>query len=133
MKRLFMLTVFIGAAITTALAQGKVEPANPKSPTVNPGQSGQMGNPPQSQPAAPTPPPQMSQGGKAMPQAKSQEEYKAYQDAIAATGPAAGEAAAEAFAAKYPDSELRALIYRKAMYDYQNANNGDKTVEMAKK
>ena len=40
-------------------------------------------------------------------QAKSQEELKAYQDASTKTDPAEMEAAADAFAAKYPNSDLK--------------------------
>ena len=49
------------------------------------------------------------------------------------TDAAALEKAADDFAAKYPDSELRPLLYRSAMQRYQLANNADKMLEMAKK
>ncbi|MFI5087587.1 MAG: hypothetical protein ACHP7I_04275 [Terriglobales bacterium] len=68
-----------------------------------------------------------------MPAAKTQEEYKAYQEATAKPTPAEVEAAAAAFATQYPQSDLKLLVYRKAMYDYQNINNGEKTVAMARK
>lgn len=58
---------------------------------------------------------------------------KAFQDANAKTTPAEVEAAANAFAQAHPDSELRELLYRKAMYDYQNANDADKAIEMGRK
>ena len=69
------------------------------------------------------------------PQAKTPEEYKAFQAAAgaAATTPDAQEKAANDFAAKFPESELRVLLYRQAMNSYQNANNGDKMVEMGRK
>lgn len=67
------------------------------------------------------------------PQAKTQEEYKAFQTAVAATTPEAQEKAADDFAAKFPDSELRVLLYRQAMNSFQNANNADKMVEMGRK
>src|SRR5437868_12703822 len=67
------------------------------------------------------------------PQAKSQEEFKAFNDANALTDPAALEKAADEFAAKFPASELRVLLYRKAMMQYQNANNGDKMMAMGRK
>jgi len=47
-------------------------------------------------------------------------------------GPAM-EKAADGFAAKFPDSELRVLMYRAAMHAYQSANNADKMYEMAEK
>ena len=34
---------------------------------------------------------------------------------------------------EFPDSELRILLYRQAMNNYQNANNADKMVEMGRK
>jgi tetratricopeptide (TPR) repeat protein len=132
MKRLLLIAALIAAA-ATALAQ--VQPTNPNMPTVNPGRSVQTGNVPTKEdtPAVKTPPPQMSQSGKPMPQAKTQDEFKAYQEAVTKTNPAELEAAADAFAAKYPESELRTLVYRRAMYGYQNANNGEKCIAMAKK
>lgn len=49
------------------------------------------------------------------------------------TDGAALEKAADDFAAKYPDSELRPLLYRTAMQRYQMANNADKMMDMGKK
>ena len=43
------------------------------------------------------------------------------------------EKAADDFATKFPDSELRVLLYKAAMRGYQNANNGDKMLEEAQK
>jgi tetratricopeptide (TPR) repeat protein len=80
--------------------------------------------------AAPATPPQ----GKRPPQAKTQPEFDAYQAAMANTkDPAATEKAADDFAAKFPDSELRILLYRAAMHGYQSANNADKMLEMGRK
>ncbi|MGA1999916.1 MAG: hypothetical protein ABSG52_07980 [Terriglobales bacterium] len=120
MKRLFVLMVIMAAAITTAVAQQG-----------QPAQTGNQG----AKPAAPAaqPPAQMGQNGRPMPAAKTQEEYKAYQEATAKPTPAEVEAAAAAFATQYPQSDLKLLVYRKAMYDYQNINNGEKTVAMARK
>lgn len=71
--------------------------------------------------------------GKRPPQAKTQPEFDAYQAAMAsANDPAAMEKAAEDFAAKYPDSELIALIYKSAMRSHQRANNADKMLEMGR-
>jgi hypothetical protein len=71
--------------------------------------------------------------GKRPPQAKTQQEFDAYKAAAALTDPAAQEKAADDFAAKFPDSELRPMLYRSAMHGYQQANNGDKMVAMSKK
>jgi tetratricopeptide (TPR) repeat protein len=71
--------------------------------------------------------------GKRAPAAKTQPEFEAYKAAIALADPAAVEKAAGDFAARFPDSELRVMIYKSAMQKYQAANNGDKMMEMAEK
>jgi tetratricopeptide (TPR) repeat protein len=72
--------------------------------------------------------------GKRPPQAKTQPEFDAYQAGIAnMKDSAAMEKAADDFAAKFPSSDLRVLLYRAAMNSYQNANNGDKMMEMGRK
>jgi len=71
--------------------------------------------------------------GKRPPQAKTQPEFEAYKTAAALTDPAAQEKAADDFAAKFPDSELRPVLYKAAMHGYQAANNADKMMEMAHK
>jgi tetratricopeptide (TPR) repeat protein len=80
--------------------------------------------------AATTPPPQ----GKRPPQAKTQAEFDAYK-AAAANGAdgAAMEKGADDFAAKFPDSELRILLYRNAMHAYQTANSSEKMMDMGRK
>src|SRR5579862_4065104 len=76
---------------------------------------------------------QAAPAGKRPPQAKTQPEFDAYKTASAITDPAAQEKAAADFAAKFPDSELRPLLYKSVMHAYQQANNGDKMMEMAQK
>lgn len=71
--------------------------------------------------------------GKRPPAAKTQPEFEAYKAALALTDAAAAEKAADDFAAKYPDSELRAVLYKSAMQKYQAANNADKMLDMAQK
>jgi len=71
--------------------------------------------------------------GKRPPQAKTQPEFEAYNTARALTDPAAVEKAAEDFATKFPDSELRAVLYKLAMQRYQQANNADKMLDTARK
>lgn len=58
---------------------------------------------------------------------KTREEYQAFQAAMAnSSNPDAMEKAADDFAAKFPNSEVRVLLYRAAMSSYQNAGNPDK-------
>jgi tetratricopeptide (TPR) repeat protein len=101
-----------------APAQGTSTPA----PTNSQGLPAPAATNPQSPPAASTPAPHR------VLQAKSQEELKAYDDAKAKTDPAQAEATANEFAAKYPDSELRATLYVRAMTLYAQSNNSDKVI-----
>jgi tetratricopeptide (TPR) repeat protein len=72
--------------------------------------------------------------GKRPPQAKTQPEFEAYKAAVASQNdPVALEKAANDFAVKFPNSELTPLLYRATMRGYQNANNGDKLLEIAQK
>jgi tetratricopeptide (TPR) repeat protein len=80
------------------------------------------------QPAAPAAP-----AGKRPPQTKTQPEYDAWKAAAAMTDAAGAEKSADDFAAKFPDSEVRILLYKNAMRLYQNANNGEKTEAMGRK
>ena len=43
------------------------------------------------------------------------------------------EKAADEFAVKFPDSELRPVIYKQVMHTYQQTNNGDKMLDAARK
>ncbi|MGA8300296.1 MAG: tetratricopeptide repeat protein, partial [Terriglobales bacterium] len=67
------------------------------------------------------------------PQAKTQPEFDAYKAAAASTDAATMEKAADDFATKFPDSELRVLLYKMDMHQYQNANNAEKTEELGRK
>jgi len=86
-------------------------------------------NPPAGQAAGQAAAPQ----GKRPPQAKTQPEFDAYKAAVGLADAAATEKAADDFAAKFPDSELRVVLYRSAMQKYQQVNNADKMLDMAHK
>src|SRR5438094_23578 len=67
-------------------------------------------------------------------QARNQAEFEAFQTAAAnAQNTAAMEKAADDFAGKFPDSQLRVLLYRTAMHSYQTAGNSAKMMEMGLK
>ncbi len=121
--------------LTGVMASAQANPA-PGAPT--PGQTpaagapaagapapAQSGTPSQSAPNAQAAP---ANGGHRVLQAKSQEELKAYQDAMTKTDPAQAQAAATDFATKYPTSELRASLYMRAMNLYAQANNTDQVI-----
>ena len=89
----------------------------------------------QNKPASQTPPAGQAAApaGKRPPQAKTQPEFDAYKAAVAITDPAAQEKAADDFATKFPDSELRPLLYKAVLHSYQQANNADKMMAMSQK
>lgn len=114
------------ALILSALLFGQYQ--QQQQPQQNPPPQG-AAQQPAPQPGAPTPALQ----GKRPPQAKTQPEFDAYKAAVALTDPAALEKAADDFATKFADSELRVVLYRTAMRSYQAANNGEKMMEMGRK
>ncbi len=71
--------------------------------------------------------------GKRPPQAKTQPEFEAYKAAMSQADGAAMEKAADDFAAKFPDSELRVMVFKGAMQKYQQSNEADKMLDMAHK
>ncbi|HKW16855.1 MAG TPA: tetratricopeptide repeat protein [Terriglobales bacterium] len=92
---------------------------------------------PQSQPAS-VPSnqtqPATASTGRAPIRTKTQEEYKAYQTAISnELIPENMEKAADDFASKFPDSEVRVLLYRAAMSSYQTSGNPQKMMDMGLK
>jgi tetratricopeptide (TPR) repeat protein len=115
MKRVAIVIAMLGISVWS-FAQST--PAGKSTP------AGQAG----AQPAGQTAP-----AGKRPPQAKTQEEFKAYNDAVAITDPAAQEKAANDFATKFPDSELRPLLFKAVMHGYQQSNNADKMMDIAQK
>ena len=119
MKRIAIMMVVVGVCV---LSYGQNKPAAQSGAT-----SGAAPGAPAGQTAATTPP------GKRPPQAKTQPEFEAYKAAIALTDAAAQEKAADDFAAKFPDSELRVVLYKMTMQKYQAANNADKMLEMGRK
>jgi tetratricopeptide (TPR) repeat protein len=138
------IIVFLAVLMVAAGAFAQTPPAG-QQPTSKPaapqGQPPQPAAPQGQQPAAPgqpgaaTPQPgaPAQPAGPRLPQAKSQEELTAFQQAYALNDPAQLEAAANDFATKFPDSELKVLLYEKDLSLYQNSNNPEKTVEVGKK
>ena len=71
--------------------------------------------------------------GQHQPQAKSKEEFDAYNAAAAKTDPAQLEVAADEFAQKFPNSDLKELLYVRAMNLYQQQNNSAKVISAGRK
>jgi tetratricopeptide (TPR) repeat protein len=114
-----VLSFALGAHMSASTAQQSAPPPGQSAPAQGATPNSTQGT------AAPA--------GKRPPQAKTQPEFDAYKAAAASTDPAALEKAADDFATKFPDSELRVLLYKVAMRLYQNANNADKTETMGRK
>ncbi len=117
MKRAFILTFALLAVAGILAAQTTQKPAAPAPAPSAPAQAA---------PGQAAPAPAAPLGGRPQPQAQSQEEFQAYQAAAAKTTPADAESAANTFATQFPNSELRILLYLRAMREYQNANNAEK-------
>jgi tetratricopeptide (TPR) repeat protein len=128
MKRTVVIPVVLILAILSftagAAAQTTGQPAQQNPPAA--GQAPASGAAPAAGAAA-------GPAVKRPPQAKTQPEFDAYKLAAANTDPAAMEKAADDFATKFPDSEIRILLYENAMRLYQNANNAEKTEAMGRK
>lgn len=123
MKRAAIVIAVLGMAVLGMCGWSFGQSTNGKPAAQNPpaGQATQ----PAGQAAAPA--------GKRPPAAKTQPEFEAYKAAVAQTDAAAVEKAADDFATKFPDSELRAMLYTSAMQRYQQANNADKMMDMGRK
>lgn len=78
-----------------------------------------------------TPEPAHSKGA---PQAKTQEEFKAYQDVVAKAGnPTQMETAADEFAQKFPQSDLRTVLYNQLLNMYRQGGAPDREIEVGRK
>lgn len=67
------------------------------------------------------------------PQAKTKEEFDAYKAGAALPSPDQVLAAADQFAQKYPDSELKGLLYVQAMNGFAQQGRADKEIEAGRK
>jgi len=121
---LFAALLIASLAFAQAPAPQGTQPAQ-GAPSGQQPQAGQQ--PAQAAPATPAP------LGRKLPEAKSKEEFEAYRTAITtATDAATTEAAAVDFAKKFPQSEIRSLIFTRAMMLYQQQNNAEKAIEMGR-
>jgi hypothetical protein len=66
------------------------------------------------------------------PQPRTQAEYDTYKAAAALTDPAKLELAATDFAQRFPQSQLRSILFQQAVGLYQQAKDHGKTLEMAR-
>ena len=129
MKQFLKFTGFAVLSAAVAMAQsstGTSTQQNPPQGGASQSQGAIPSNPGQAQqPAAPT--------GPKAPQAKTQEEHSAYVAAVQDPDPAATLTAADEFAKKFPESELKAPLYSAAMQKAFNVGKNDGTIEAANK
>ena len=124
--RLAIIALMLGPAMASAQSGG-TPPGTPHSTA--PAQTPQASTQPATAQAtaAPTAPAYRP------PQAKTQEEFKAYKAGAALTDPNQVLAAADQFAEKFPDSELKELLYVQAMNGFAQQNNAQKEIEAGRK
>lgn len=125
MKRVQMIVAAVLLGTIAAVAQAKPDASKPSTQPAN-----------DKAPAATTAPQNPANPAKPLPQAKTQEEFKAFQDTMAVIqkgDPAQGEAAADAFASKFKNSEITTVLYHRVLQTYQGQNNADKAIEVGNK
>ncbi|ABF42853.1 Tetratricopeptide region [Candidatus Koribacter versatilis Ellin345] len=138
MKRAFLLLSLIATAtfaVSQSPAAGQTQPSKP-SQAGSTVQSGAAAQGTQATPGAQTTPATQAEPAphsKGAPQARTQEEFKAYQDVIAKTDPQQMEAATDDFAQKFPNSELRTVIYNQLLNVYRNGGATDKAIAVGRK
>jgi len=140
----------ICASLLTAVGLAQTSPTQtPQTGSTPPAQTPQTGSQPAQKPATPPatnrpipslvggPPPQTQVPAgpphKIPPAAKTNDEFAAYNAAVSNPDIGAAEKAADDFATKFTQSDLRGLLYSAIMRRYQQANDPDKTLEMARK
>ena len=129
MKRAAILAAMLAFPLSSFAQSAQAPPKNPPPQSNPPAQSSSPQTPGNTPPGGSAAQPQP----KRPLQAKTQPEFDAYQAAVANKEPAALEKAANDFAAKFPDSELRIVLFKAATRAYQSANNPDKTAELGRK
>jgi tetratricopeptide (TPR) repeat protein len=125
--------IALSLSLSFAFAQAPAATATPSKPADSSSSKPSQASATPSAPQTPAPPPSQPAGTKRPPQAKSQDEITAYNAIRGMRNSQQAEQAAKDFETKFPQSELRALVYQNLMDAYQGANNADKSIEMGRK
>ncbi len=133
MKRLLPVILVMFGMMAAGYAWPQGQPGQSPSGQQTSKPAGNTQTQPAVQPGQPAAPAAAPVGGKAQPQPKTQEEYKAFNEVFSKTDAAAVEGGAKDFVAKFPDSQMSPLLYMRAMGLYQESNNSEKTVDMGRK
>ena len=135
------LLVSVAWAQTSQPTQTNPPTQTPQAGSTQPAQKPAGTNPPPSNRqipslvGGPTAAPQVPAGPphKTPPAAKTNDEFAAYNAAVGNPDTTAAEKLADDFATKFTQSDLRGLLYSAIMRRYQQANDPEKTLEMARK
>jgi tetratricopeptide (TPR) repeat protein len=122
-SRLLIAALLLAAAM--AVAQTSNPPANSQGSNPKAGAQSQEPPPPQASNTNPK--------GKRPPSAKTRQEYDLYLAAANTSDAAAAEGLARQFEVQFPSSELLPVLYQQVMSKYQQADNGDKALDMGRK
>lgn len=132
-----LMAVLMAASMALAQATGQPAQQGQREGITLPGaqqqqpQQQQQQQPPsaqQQQPPATQQPAQPRQ-----PQAKSQEEYQAFMAVLNNPDLTAADVGAREFEAKFPQSELKSMLYEQLMLKSQESNNADKAVDFGRR
>jgi tetratricopeptide (TPR) repeat protein len=124
-KNKFLIT----AAMLGTFALAQQSTPTPATPA-QPGQATQP-TPTENQPGAQAAPAAPAKPDKSQPMARSNEEFAAYQAVANNPDPKAALAAADDFAKKFPESELRVPLFMNLVNKFYSANDADNTIEAA--
>jgi tetratricopeptide (TPR) repeat protein len=130
MKRAFLMIAVLAAASFVAAQANSTSTApagQAQTGTQSSGSQSNVNAVPNSPMPAPVP------HSKGAPQAKTQEEFKAYQEVVAKSDTTEMEQAADAFAQKYPNSDLRVVLYNNLMNTYRNGGATDRAIAAGRK
>lgn len=136
MKRTAMILAIAACVLMATLAVAQAKPATPGSSggqgqqqPAN-GQSSQTAQPAQSTQGQPT---VTQAAGPHPPQAKTPQEMTDYTAAASKLDVKDMSQAADEFAVKYPQSELKWMLYQQVMLKAQDANDADVAIDMGRK
>jgi tetratricopeptide (TPR) repeat protein len=130
MKQAFLLIATLAVASFAAAQANSTSTAAPAAQSQPSGQQTAPASGSTPTAGTTTPAPAHSKGA---PQAKTQDEFKAYQDVVAKTDTTQMEQAADAFAQKYPNSDLRVVLYNALMNTYRNGGAADRAIAAGRK
>jgi len=124
-SRLLIPALLLAAAVAVAQASNPPASTQSSNPQAGAQNANQQAPPAQASPTNPK--------AKRPPSAKTKQEYDQYLAAANTPDAAKAEALAREFEVQFPNSELLPILYQLVMTKYQQADNGDKALDMGRK